>query len=253
MCGAAAAPSAAPPRARGLRALRRLLVACVAACGCGSVYLHGRLPDYGAPPPVARRRRRVGAGAHPGRPRRRRGEREGVAACLLVNGASARVLRRLMRGASSLLKWPRSLALRPDENPRLPEWLAYHYHVLPLRYLTVAVDPASRSSPAAVLSAWRGTGLDVVLWEDPDFLPAADAKGPIRRGACDASKPEVRAAPEHPGRVVPPPRRRVLFVSPSSPRPCARTGRLSLAPSQAAAALPGPVPGRFPATEPVRK
>ena len=28
-----------------------------------------------------------------------------------------------------------------DDNHRLTEWLAYHYHVLPLRYLVVAVDP----------------------------------------------------------------------------------------------------------------
>lgn len=28
-----------------------------------------------------------------------------------------------------------------DENNNLPEWIAYHYHNLPLRYLVVAVDP----------------------------------------------------------------------------------------------------------------
>ena len=70
---------------------------------------------------------------------------EGASACLLVN----------------------------DENPNLPEWIAYHYHTLPLRSLIVAVDPASRSSPSEILSRWNNsiaTSLDVHLWNDDDYL-----------------------------------------------------------------------------------
>ena len=71
------------------------------------------------------------------------GKKEGSSACLLVN----------------------------DENPRLPEWIAYHYQTLPLRSLTVAVDPASRSSPLDILQRWNKTGLiEVQLWNDDDFL-----------------------------------------------------------------------------------
>jgi hypothetical protein len=38
-----------------------------------------------------------------------------------------------------------------DENFRLYEWLAYHYHVLTLRYVVIAVDPGSVLSPEPVL------------------------------------------------------------------------------------------------------
>lgn len=53
-----------------------------------------------------------------------------------------------------------------DESLRLDEWIAYHYHVLPLRHLVVAVDPASVTSPAAILSRWNSSsemGMDTLL------------------------------------------------------------------------------------------
>ena len=56
-----------------------------------------------------------------------------------------------------------------DENPRLIEWLAYHYHVLNLRYLIVAVDPDSLTSPASVLHRNR-TYMDITQWSDPDYM-----------------------------------------------------------------------------------
>ncbi|KAL7538015.1 hypothetical protein ACHAXR_008228 [Thalassiosira sp. AJA248-18] len=78
-------------------------------------------------------------------------DEEGVSACLLVN----------------------------DENPRLPEWLAYHYLTLPLRTLIVAVDPASRSSPNQILYDWyTEIGLDARPWGEKHYLPAK------MRGPC---------------------------------------------------------------------
>lgn len=68
--------------------------------------------------------------------------KEGLSACLLVN----------------------------DENPRLPEWLAYHYHVLPLRSIIVAVDPASRHQPDEILGRWPQMGMEVDVWHDIDYL-----------------------------------------------------------------------------------
>mmetsp|Transcript_18255 Transcript_18255/g.39446 ORF Transcript_18255/g.39446 Transcript_18255/m.39446 type:complete len:656 (+) Transcript_18255:76-2043(+) len=89
---------------------------------------------------------------------------DGLSACLLVN----------------------------DENPRLPEWIAYHYHILPLRSLTVAVDPASRSSPAAILDRWRQLmGLDVQLWEEKVYMPYGGD------GACNASDPHTDCLKHH--------------------------------------------------------
>ena len=76
----------------------------------------------------------------------------GVSACLLVN----------------------------DENLRLPEWIAYHYTVLPLRHLIVAVDPASFTSPRSILELWNDTalGMTVEIWNDEDFLEEEDS-GPL--------------------------------------------------------------------------
>ena len=56
-----------------------------------------------------------------------------------------------------------------DDNHRLTEWLAYHYHVLPLRYLIVAVDPRSAMSPTHILNHWRKYGMVIIEWTDKDF------------------------------------------------------------------------------------
>jgi hypothetical protein len=56
-----------------------------------------------------------------------------------------------------------------DDNHRLVEWLAYHWFLLPLRYLVLAVDPNSRTSPKAILDQWREMGMTIVQWSDHDF------------------------------------------------------------------------------------
>jgi hypothetical protein len=56
-----------------------------------------------------------------------------------------------------------------DDNHRLMEWLAYHYHVLPLRQLIVAVDPRSEMSPTHIFNRWRRYGIHITEWGDGDF------------------------------------------------------------------------------------
>ena len=56
-----------------------------------------------------------------------------------------------------------------DDNHRLTEWLAYHYHVLPLDYLVVAVDPNSKTSPSAILDQWRGYGMTIIEWNNTEI------------------------------------------------------------------------------------
>jgi len=58
-----------------------------------------------------------------------------------------------------------------DDNARLSEWLAYHWLVLPLKYLVVAVDPTGTTSPERILKSWNSSdmGMDIVLWNDIDF------------------------------------------------------------------------------------
>jgi hypothetical protein len=57
-----------------------------------------------------------------------------------------------------------------DDTHFLIEWLAYHYHTLPLRHLIVAVDPNSKTSPSAIFDRWRDQGMIIEEWSDRDFL-----------------------------------------------------------------------------------
>ena len=55
-----------------------------------------------------------------------------------------------------------------DDNHRLSEWIAYHYFAMPLRYLIVAVDPHSLTSPSHILNRWRSK-MTIVQWTDGNF------------------------------------------------------------------------------------
>lgn len=60
-----------------------------------------------------------------------------------------------------------------DDNDILPEWLAYHYHVIGLRDLTVAVDPLSVEYPTKILERWRSlTDMKIREWTDDDYMPS---------------------------------------------------------------------------------
>jgi len=61
--------------------------------------------------------------------------------------------------------------LMKDDLNKLSEWLAYHYHNLPLRHLVVAIDPDSVTSPVAILDKWQAlTLMDYELWQDQNFI-----------------------------------------------------------------------------------
>ena len=68
-----------------------------------------------------------------------------------------------------------------DDNDILPEWLAYHYHVLKLRTIIVAVDPQSNTSPATVLETWRDFMDDIHIWHDSDYMPSFFLRGEYER------------------------------------------------------------------------
>ena len=57
-----------------------------------------------------------------------------------------------------------------DDNHWLIEWLAYHYHVLPLRHLILVTDPTSVTSPTNILGRWSDKMI-IEQWNDTDFLP----------------------------------------------------------------------------------
>jgi len=54
-----------------------------------------------------------------------------------------------------------------DANHLLIEWLAYHYHVLRLRHLIVAVDPRSTTTPTEVLKRWVER-INIQIWHDEE-------------------------------------------------------------------------------------
>lgn len=55
------------------------------------------------------------------------------------------------------------------ENQYLTEWIAYHYHVLPLRRLIVWRDPLSETSPDDILDKWKHR-VNITLWDHTDQI-----------------------------------------------------------------------------------
>jgi hypothetical protein len=51
-----------------------------------------------------------------------------------------------------------------EDNELLPEWLAYHYTVLPLRYIVIGSDVGNTQNPEAILSRWKTAHTDLQYW-----------------------------------------------------------------------------------------
>ncbi|CAB9526253.1 expressed unknown protein [Seminavis robusta] len=56
-----------------------------------------------------------------------------------------------------------------DDNHWIPEWLAYHYHTMNLRYLVIVVDPLSVTSPSRILQRWENH-INIEQWTDVDIF-----------------------------------------------------------------------------------
>jgi hypothetical protein len=54
-----------------------------------------------------------------------------------------------------------------DDNDLLYEWLAYHYTILPLRYVLIASDVGSRTNPDLVLQRWKTANTGLQYWSIP--------------------------------------------------------------------------------------
>ena len=57
-----------------------------------------------------------------------------------------------------------------DDNHFLIEWIAYHYHVMPLRRLIILQDIKSITSPAPVLERWKNR-MNITQWFEKDIYP----------------------------------------------------------------------------------
>lgn len=64
--------------------------------------------------------------------------------------------------------WSACLLIK-DNNIILPEWLAYHYTVLPLRRLIVAVDPDSNDDPNYIFDHYRKIGMNITVWQNRSY------------------------------------------------------------------------------------
>lgn len=58
-----------------------------------------------------------------------------------------------------------------DDNHWLIEWIAYHYHVLPLKHLIVLRDPRSLTPSQHIFDRWNQTYLEIEEWQDSRVTP----------------------------------------------------------------------------------
>jgi len=62
-----------------------------------------------------------------------------------------------------------SCLLIMDDSHWLAEWLAYHWTTVNLRYMIIAIDERSRTSPISILDRWKGR-IEFELWNDTHFF-----------------------------------------------------------------------------------
>ena len=139
-----------------------ILLVCIALCISFSIHIHNQLLQSSD---SAKHLKSTSSANTKSSHKKHDNNQRGLSACLLVN----------------------------DENPRLPEWLAYHYQILPLRSLIIAIDPSSRLSPQSILNRWTNDhavlGLDIQVWNDIDYLPLVDGlSGIMLHGPCHEEK-----------------------------------------------------------------
>jgi len=79
-----------------------------------------------------------------------------------------------------------------DDNHFLVEWLAFHYFTLPLRHVTVLVDPKSRTSPQAIFDRWTKPPYNLVVENWNDTYPDAYAATPPKQVGTPHEHPENR-------------------------------------------------------------
>ena len=76
-----------------------------------------------------------------------------------------------------------------DDNHRLEEWLAYHYYIMKLRYVVIAVDHYSKTSPQQIVDRWNDDhdqklnhklNMTIVTWTDTDYINISDYQEQMR-------------------------------------------------------------------------
>jgi hypothetical protein len=67
-----------------------------------------------------------------------------------------------------------------EDNELLPEWLAYHYTVLPLRYIVIGSDLGNTQNPQDILSRWKTAHSDLQYWVWNNASTFINRHGPLK-------------------------------------------------------------------------
>ena len=78
-----------------------------------------------------------------------------------------------------------------DDTHRLIEWMAYHYHVLPLRRIIIGVDGGSISYPVELATRYADR-MKVTLWPKDVFASDRDVHVTERKKNMDAANQYIR-------------------------------------------------------------
>ena len=105
----------------------------------------------------------------------------------VANSTSNLISRQSITGSESFA----ACLLWKDDNHYLIEWLAYHYHTLPLSRLILAKDPTATTSPTNILSRYRGK-INITEWTDIDYFSSSRIE--IRMKEIQKSKAKRKRA-----------------------------------------------------------
>ncbi len=87
---------------------------------------------------------------------------------LLPNDAPTTIFKANVAKTNAPFSFSACLIIK-DDNIILPEWLAYHYTVLPLGRLIVGVDTMSHTDPSPILEAYQAMGINITTWKNDSF------------------------------------------------------------------------------------
>lgn len=58
-----------------------------------------------------------------------------------------------------------------DDQDLLPEWLAYHFTILPLQHVVIGLDAGNSQDPRPILNLYKNSGLSFTIMDVPEVLP----------------------------------------------------------------------------------
>jgi len=78
-----------------------------------------------------------------------------------------------------------------NDNHKLVEWLAYNYHVMPMRHLIIIEDPKSTQNIDRILKRWDGR-IQITRWTDDNLYPSQNALNASQTGLAPRERYRTR-------------------------------------------------------------